>query len=249
MARLLRRGWWVTIYYLSWIAFGSVGLVLNLACLLLLLAPRRAACARGARETIRRLFDFWLRWIHATRVVDIVWHGFDRPLPTGAVYIANHPTLVDATFLLARLPDAICIFKPALMRHPVIGPAAHMAGYVAGNSGVDLVREVAGRIAAGQSLLVFPEGTRTTPGTLLNPFKPGFALIAARAGAPVQAITIRPATELMPRGRPWWRPPATLPTRVDIALDRRWETDPTRSSADVSAEIEQHFRTVLSAPR
>jgi len=45
-------------------------------------------------------------------------------------------------------------------------------GYIAGEKGVDLVREVAARIAAGQSLLIFPEGTRTATGATLGPLKP-----------------------------------------------------------------------------
>jgi len=247
--RLLRsRAWLVGACYASWGVFFLVGLGLNLACAPLLLLPHRARYGHRVRAVIRRLFAFWLGWFHASGVLQVVWHGFETPLPSGCVYIANHPTLLDATFLLARLPEAICIFKPALMRNPAVGPAALMGGYAAGRPGVDLVRDVAGRIAAGQSLLIFPEGTRTGPGETLGPLKPGFALIAARAHAPVQLILIRATPGVAPRGRPWWRPPALLPARVDLFLDRRWDHDPTCSALELTGQVERHLLASLPPP-
>lgn len=244
---MIRRGYHVAVYYASWAIFGGVGLLLNLASLPLLLLPRTATGAARQRRVIRWLFEFWLGWMHATGVVRVTWCGFDRPLAAGTVFIANHPSLVDATFLLARLPDAICIFKPALMRNPAVGPAAILAGYASGVPGVDLVREVAGKIAAGQSLLVFPEGTRTEPGCSLNPLRPGFALIASRAAAPVQLIRVAYSPGMAQKGRAWWKPPLVLPGWFEFTLDRRWEHDPLRSPADLTAEVEEHLRVRLAA--
>ena len=245
MRAALKKIYYVGAYYLSWGWFFSVGIGLNLFSLPLLLLPHRESRGQWMRAVIRRLFDLWVRWFHACNVVRIHWRGFNEPLPTGCVYIANHPTLLDATFLLARLPDAICIFKPALMRNPAIGPPAIMAGYVAGEPGVDLVREIAEKIALGRSLLVFPEGTRTGPGLPLGPVKPGFALIAARAHAPVQLIVIRSTPDLVPRGRPWWRPPSIQPSTVEITLDRRWEYEPGRSPTQLTEEVERYLLQVL----
>ncbi len=242
----LRRAYLVVIYWLSWIVFVAVGLALNVVCAPLLLLPHRERYGPATRGAIRVLFDFWVRWQHATGVVAVDFIGFDRPLPAGTVIIANHPTLVDATFLLSRLPATICIFKPALMRNPAIGPAALMAGYVSGDYGVDLIHDVAERIKAGHSLLIFPEGTRTAAGQTLGNVKSGFALIAARARAPVQLVVIRASPDLARKGRPWWHPPAHLPAFVEFTLDRRWEHDPARTAREFTAEIDQHLRTVLA---
>lgn len=245
--RALRRFWFVVIYYLSWFVFGAVGLALNVGCLVLMLAPRRMRprISPRVRNAIRHLFTLWLKWTHFTRAMPVRWHGFSAPLSRGTVYIANHPSLLDATVLLARLPDAVCIFKPSLMRNPAIGPAAIMAGYAAGQSGVDLVREVAGKIQDGQSLLIFPEGTRTAPRTVLGELRPGFALIASRAQAPVQLITIRGSAGLVPRGRRWWKPPTQLPASMDLTLDRRWEYDPQRTTTQLTEEVAAHLRGIL----
>lgn len=242
------RIYYVLAYYLSWLVFAAVALGLNLVCLLRRPFRRSPHTARRARAVIRWLFDLWVRWFHATGVMRIHWHGFDRPLPAGTVYIANHPCLLDATILLARLPDTVCIFKPRLMKNPAIGTAAIMADYAAGTSGVDLVREVADKIAAGCSLLIFPEGTRTSKGARLEPLKPGFALIAARAQAPVQAVVIRASRGLVPRGRPWWRAPEELPARLDLTLDRRWPKVPEGCSLEFAAEVEAYFLAQIQEP-
>jgi 1-acyl-sn-glycerol-3-phosphate acyltransferase len=244
----LQRGGWIAVYYLSWLLFGAVGLALNAVCVLLLPWPRRAALAPAVRGTIRRLFDGWLRWLHATGLIRVSWHGFDGvTLPQGAVYVANHPSLTDATFLLGRLPAAICLFKPALMRNPALGPAALMAGYVPAGSGLGLVRAASVQVARGQSLLVFPEGTRTSPGQVLNPLRAGFALIAVRARAPVQLVVVRASPGLGARGRGWWPAPTPLPAWVTLTLDRQWPYDPGRTVAELTAQVEGRIREVLNA--
>lgn len=246
MIRRLQRAGRVVLYWLSWLVFLCVGLALNVVCAPLLLLPRRERYGPAVRRVIRALFSGWCRWHAATGVIAVEFVGFDRPLPSGTVVIANHPTITDATFLLARLPDAFCIFKPALMRHPAIGPAALMGGYVSGDFGVDLIRDVAVRIAAGRTLLLFPEGTRTAAGRTLGPLNSGFALIAARAHAPVQLVVIRAAPDLGRKGVPWWHPPSRLPAGIQFTLDQRWEHDPARSVRDLTAAVEQRLRTVLA---
>jgi 1-acyl-sn-glycerol-3-phosphate acyltransferase len=245
----MRRAYYVLAYWLSWILFALVGLLLNLACIPLLLLPRREVRGAAVRAVIRRLFDFWVRWMHASRVVQVTFDGFPAQMPTGTVYIANHPTLVDATFLLARLPDTVCIFKPQLMRNPTIGPAAIMARYVSGDAGVDVMRTAAARVAEGQSLLIFPEGTRTAQaqGEVLGTLKAGFALIASRAHAPVQLVIVRSTPGLAAKGRPWWRPPSTLPAFVSFTWDRRWEYVPDLHAADLKDAVELRLREVLAS--
>jgi 1-acyl-sn-glycerol-3-phosphate acyltransferase len=247
LSRRLLRIYHYPANIVSWALFAAVGVTLNLVCALLLLMPNRARRGTAVRATIRRLFVAWCAWLHATRLIFVRFHGFNPDAMAGpAVYIANHPGLLDATFILSRLPDAICIFKPAIMRNPVLGPAALMAGYVSGDNGVDLIRDVASRVADGHSLLIFPEGTRTVPGTALNPLKPGFALIAARAQVPVRLIIVRAPVDLVPKGWSWWRAPS-FPSQVDITLLEEVETTPGETAAELTARVRQRITAALAA--
>jgi 1-acyl-sn-glycerol-3-phosphate acyltransferase len=232
----------------SWGMFALVGILLNLACVPFLLARNRDRYGPAVRATIRRLFVAWCAWLHATRLIYVRFHGFTPEAMAGpAIYVANHPGLLDATFILSRLPDAICIFKPAIMRNPVLGPAALMGGYASGDNGVDLIRDVAGRVADGRSLLVFPEGTRTVKGSTLNPLRPGFALIAARSRAPVRLIVVRAPRDLVPKGWSWWRAP-TFPAHVNITLLGELDYNPEESAGELTARAAREISAALAAP-
>jgi 1-acyl-sn-glycerol-3-phosphate acyltransferase len=246
MSLFPRRFYLVTIYRLSWILFAVGGVLLNLlVCAPMLLLPGRAKLGSKVRSLIRFLFKLWVQWMHFTGVARIEFHGFETKLTPGTVFIANHPSLLDATFLLAHLPNAACIFKPLLMRNPATGPAAIMAGYVSASGGVDLIREATNILKRGISLLVFPEGTRTLPGQELGKLKGGFAMIAARAEAPVQLILVRTSQELARRGNPWWTAPKELPAVITCSLDRVWLPDPNRSAAELAQEVEAYMNTKL----
>lgn len=237
MIAAVRHAWLAFAYYFSWLLFGLGGLALNLACAPFLLSSRRERHGPRARTATRWMFDLWLRVMHAFGIITVTFHGIDpRTLPRGVVYVANHPSLVDAPFLLARLTDTVCIFKPALLRNPCIAPAALLCGYVSGDAGVDGIRQAAARVSAGQSLLVFPEGTRTAPGAALNPIRPGFVLIARRARAAIQLIHINTGPLMARKGHPWWKLP-TVPGRFDFTLGELIPADVTLSPAALSEHV------------
>jgi 1-acyl-sn-glycerol-3-phosphate acyltransferase len=243
--RTLLRGYHYPANIVSWTLFAAVGIALNVVCAPLLLSPNRTRHGAAVRATIRRLFSAWCAWLHATRLIYVRFHGFTPDALSGpAVYVANHPGLLDATFILSQLPDAICIFKPAIIRNPVLGPAALMAGYASGSNGVDLIRDVAARVTVGRSLLVFPEGTRTAPGVVTNPFKPGFALIAERAHVPVRLIVVRAPRDLVPKGWPWWRAPS-FPAHVDITLIGELDVEPGQSATELTRRAQRQISDVL----
>ena len=247
MIRRISRFRSVFLYYLSWMVFGAVGCVLNLVCAVLLPMPRRQFFATIVRATIKNLFRAWVAWLNVSRTIVVEWVGFEPGcLKPGTVYVANHPTIVDATLIMSRLSDATCIFKPSLMRNPAIGPAAIMAGYVRGDTGLDLIKAAASKVALGQSLLVFPEGTRTAPGTRLGKMQSGYALIAERARSPVRLMVIAATPEIGAKGRPWWPAPSVLPGRFRITLDREWPYEAGRSAAELTQAVEQRICQVLA---
>jgi 1-acyl-sn-glycerol-3-phosphate acyltransferase len=248
VSRKLLRLYHYPANFVSWLLFAAVGIALNIVCMPLLIGGRRARRGAAVRTTIRWLFSAWCKWLHAARLIYVNFHGFDRAALEGpAVYVANHPGLLDATFILSQLPDAICIFKPAIIRNPALGPAAIMAGYACGSNGVDLIRDVAARLAAGRSLLIFPEGTRTAADVKLNPFRPGFAVIAARAHVPVRLILIRAPRDLVPKGWSWWRAPS-FPSQVDITLLGEITLQPDETATGLTARVADQFSAALASP-
>lgn len=247
MPLFIRRIYLVFIYRLSWVFFAVGGTLFNLlVCAPMLILPKREWLGGIVRQQLQLLFKAWVKWMHVTGVARVEFNGFDTALASGTIFIANHPSLLDATFLLARLPDTICIFKPLLMKNPATGPAAIMAGFVSSSGGVDLIREATEKLKSGRSLLVFPEGTRTTPGESVGKLKAGFAMIAERAQAPVQLILVGTSPELARRGSFWWTPPKDLPAAFTCSLDRIWLPDPSRSVQEFTDEVEAYLQVKLN---
>jgi 1-acyl-sn-glycerol-3-phosphate acyltransferase len=227
-------------YYLTLLLFGLAGLELSVLCLLLGWLPATDRTEHFFQRVIHRhfaLFTAWCRWI---RLVWVRYEGFEN-LPRGVVLAANHPALIDITCLLARVPEAVCIFKPAIRRNPVLGAAARRAGYLSSDAGHDLVRRAAEKVAAGHTVIIFPEGTRTPPGQALLPLKPGFVLIAQRAHAPIQLVRITTDSDVLTKGRAWWRLPK-FPAHVSITLGPLLPATADARPKELTAEIEAWFR-------
>jgi len=235
-------------YYFTLAMFGVGGLLLSLVSMLAGGLPATERTERFFQRVIHRLFATFVWWTSLARLFHVRYHGLDqlRRNRRGLVIVANHPSLTDITSLLARVPEAVCIFKPAIRRNPVLGAAARRAGYLASDGGHDLIRRTAEKIAAGNTVIIFPEGTRTPPGVSLLPFKPGFVLMARRAGVPIQLVRIVCSRPVLAKGRAWWKFPP-LPARADVTVGPRLRVDPEANTAAAAAEIEAWFRAPTAA--
>jgi 1-acyl-sn-glycerol-3-phosphate acyltransferase len=237
----LRPAYNLLAYYLTLLLFGVFGLELSVVCVLAGLVPHAERRERLFQRVIHRHFEVFHWWCERAHLVYVRYRGFDRLPRGGAVLVANHPALIDVTCLLARIPEALCIFKPAIRRNPVLGAAARSAGYLSGDGRHELIRTAAEKVAEGNLLLVFPEGTRTPGGQTLLPFKPGFVVIARRANAPIQLVRITTDSDVLTKGRAWWKLPR-FPAHIEVAAGPLIAVDPARETAEVVAGIEAWFR-------
>ena len=160
---------------------------------------------------------------------------------SAGVIVANHPGLLDAFYLLARVPRAFCVFKPAIRRNPLLGAAARRAGYLASDSGVELVRRAVERIGRGAALVIFPEGTRTAADGTVGRLRPGFAAIARHARVRVQLLRIATDRKLFRKGDPWWRLPE-LPVRVTVEVGPSLDAAAAASTEALVADVAAWLR-------
>ena len=245
---ILRAAYMRVGYYVTLAFFGAFGLALSFCCLLCGGLPPTNRTERFFQRRIHQNFSLFIWWIDFARLVQVRFHDLSRLTVgrTGCVFVSNHPSLIDITCLLARVPEAICIFKPAIRRNPVLGAAARRAGYLASDGGFEVLRQAAEKVTAGHNLVVFPEGTRTPVGEKLLPFKPGFVLLARRAGSPLQLVRFVYSHPPLAKGCPWWVPPH-VSTKVDITIGPRLEVAAEANIAAAATEIERWFRATPEA--
>ena len=109
---------------------------------------------------------------------------------------------------LVAQPD--CIVKSQLWRNPFTWGAVRIAGFIDNQAGPELVHAAVASLRAGNNLIVFPEGTRTRPGTPLR-FLRGAANIAARGRVDITPVIFTVSEPTLTKGHPWYRVPRRRP--------------------------------------
>lgn len=246
---LARAGRAVAFYALL-VQLAVMSLAYNLGALLLLPFLRGRRGVAAARAGIARGYRWYFACAQWSGLLVLESAALEplRDAPGGLLVVANHPTMLDAMMLAARLPRGVCIMKAALMRNPFLGAGARLARYICNDSPRGLVRQAVECLREGAQLLMFPEGTRTVHPPI-NPFRPGFTLIAARAGVPIQTVIIETDNPFLGKGWPIWRLPP-LPIVVRARLGDRF--GPEEDHAALLARLERYFAAELggaTAPR
>jgi 1-acyl-sn-glycerol-3-phosphate acyltransferase len=184
---------------------------------------------RRIQRVVARAFRWFLRMLEVTTLYRSAYSEADAaPLrDLGPVMlVANHPTLLDVTVILARTPEACCLVKNSLMNNPLVGRLLRACGHVAAGdgtleAGLEVLEAMRARLHDGFSVLIFPEGTRS-PEDGLHKFRRGAFVIAQRAGVPVVPLFLRCDPPALGKGTPVWRHPRRCPTltvHVGLALD------------------------------
>ncbi len=121
------------------------------------------------------------------------------------IFAGNHASQFDIFAFQGYFPyDFRWIAKKELFRLPVFGQAMHQVGYIAidrshGREAMKSLNDAAAKIAAGKSVLIFPEGTRSADGRLQE-FKTGAILLAIKAGVPIVPMGFNGSYQVLPKG-------------------------------------------------
>lgn len=192
----------------SFVLFGLGGLVLRLVVLPLLgLLPGDALTRRRrARMAISKAFHLHVQFMYYSGVLTYEFQGLDRLGRPGQIIIANHPSLIDVVFLIAHIRDANCIVKQSLWRNPCTRGPVCRAHYISNNGSPDMLEQAAEALRERQTLIVFPEGTRTTPNRA-PVFHRGAAAIALRGARVITPVFISVEPTTLTKAEPWYRIP------------------------------------------
>ncbi len=210
-----------------------------LAAVLYPLLARQRGLALGRRVISRCYGGFWA-FAELTGMIRIESQAMDRFRDeSGLIIAANHPSMMDALILVARLPRSACIMKADLMKNVFLGAGARLARYICNDSPRSMIRLAVSDLQGGGQLVIFPEGTRTTQWPV-NPFNSGVALIAKLAQTPIQAVFIDTDSPYLGKGWPLWRLPP-LPIVFRVRVGERFA--PSADPAALSRQLEQYFAT------
>ena len=156
------------------------------------------------------------------------------PRDRAAVYCSNHQSNVDPPVIFEVVhPRLHILYKAEIDAIPVLARAFRYGGFIPVDrrnkeAALRSIDAGAASLRAGNSFLIFPEGTRSRTAELL-PFKKGGFIMAIKAAAPMVPVAVQGGRDSMRKGS-WIIRPVTVSVRVGatietsgVTLDRRDE--------------------------
>lgn len=145
----------------------------------------------------------WARCILWMSFIPVKIRGLENiDAGRSCIFMSNHQSNFDIPVLLSKLPVQFrWLAKAELFKIPIFGRGMRGAGYISidrsnRKSAFRSLSRAAESIRTGTSVLIFPEGTRSSDGTL-QPFKKGGFMLAVDAGVPVVPIIVRGTYDIM----------------------------------------------------
>lgn len=162
----------------------------------------------GIFDKVPRLWSSLVLWAAGVKVRV---HGLEN-LKSGEphIFASNHVSWFDVPALAKILPRYKFVAKAELFKVPIFGSGMRSVGMIeiqrdnrkAAFGAYELAAE---KIRSGNSVVVFPEGTRGRAYPL-RPFKKGPFVLAIAAGVPIVPIIVHGTIEIMQKGSLWVHP-------------------------------------------
>ncbi|NOX25907.1 MAG: 1-acyl-sn-glycerol-3-phosphate acyltransferase [Deltaproteobacteria bacterium] len=200
-----------------------VPVVTILACTLAIIAT---VIFRASEDGVQVLPRYWAKIISGLAGMRVELQGGENLQPNQPyILAANHQSQFDIFALQGYLHISFrWLAKKELFDIPVFGHGMRQAGYIPidrsrGRQALKSLYAAAERIAAGASVIIFPEGTRSPDGRLRE-FKSGGMVLAIKSGVPIVPVAIRGTHEIMPKGKLLSRPgrvTITIGKPIDIS--------------------------------
>jgi 1-acyl-sn-glycerol-3-phosphate acyltransferase len=228
--------WWRTVFFLI-PAISLYTIVLGSVSVLSTLFDRTGDFGHGCARA-------WSWLILKTTGVSVRVEGLDRIDPKRSyVFAANHQSIYDIPILFASLPFQLRIIaKESLGKIPFLGWHLQRTGHVLvdrSKPGAGTVKKMAKLVAEGHSLIVFPEGTRSTDGIVAR-FKGGSFVIALDAGLPIVPISIAGSRHVMFKGQLMVKP-------GDVSLVVHDPVETAGAGREAARDLASSVRDVVAA--
>ena len=175
--------------------------------------------------------------------IDFIVEGKENLDVETAIILSKHQSTWETLALHSFTPYVHWVFKRELMYIPVFGWALALTDPIAINRGTgrvaikQLITEGTEKLNDGKWMVLFPEGTRTSPGKSQK-YKIGGALLAEKSGYPVIPIAHN-AGEYWPR-HSFIKWPGTINVVIGPAIETKG-----RLAEDINSEVYNWIETTM----
>jgi len=157
--------------------------------------PRMGFWYRAGWSFFRAVFAAFFRWR--------VFNAGHVPDAGPVILAANHASYLDPPLVGSALPRMVVMLaRRSLFRFPGFGRLLrlwHAVPVDPGSGSAAALKTILSRLAAGNAVLIFPEGARSFDGRL-QPARAGLGLVVIKSTAPVVPVRIWGSHETYGRG-------------------------------------------------
>jgi len=243
----INKIWRIFATGLCFVVFGLGGLFLSLFIIPLqkLFVRDINKQKRLARKTVHYSFKFFIALMAFTGIFRFSLHKAQQLKNIqGHLVLTNHPSLIDVVVLISIIPNADCVVKTHLFSNIFLRGVVKNTGYISNADPEGLLHDCQASLAAGNNLIIFPQGTRTKPEEALN-FQRGAANIAIRCQAKITVVLLKVVPTTLTKLEPWYKVPAEkahFSAEVIDKVPELLENDP----AQISKNVREYNRRLES---
>jgi len=247
---MFKSSWEWLLLILGFFYWATVGLLITFLGITLSILLSRQNALKSGRFLLSKAFKFFISFLRITGLLILDDSELKKIANIdGAVIIApNHIALWDAVFIIASLPEVVCIMKGEILRNPFLGGGAQLAGYIPDDSISIMFKRAIQCLDAQEKILLFSEGTRTkNDAKWINPIKSGVALLARKAQVPVLPVFIRSNTRFFEKGWPLYKKPV-FPLHISFTVGDCVYMKADESTRAFNIRLENMYINELSRP-
>lgn len=152
-----------------------------------------------------RIMVWWCRGVALCMGLSFSLHGVEKIIPgTSYIVTANHQGNADILALVTTLPIRFrWVIKKELLKIPLFGQALGGTGAISLDrsdrlKAVQSLQKGSEKLKGGWSVIIYPEGTRSSDENL-QPFKKGAFMMAVQTGIPILPVTCNGAFRVLPK--------------------------------------------------
>jgi len=186
-----------------------MSLIRTLKVLIYTLSESNKIISKMAKEGSHQFFDAGKHWAKkllqkASIEVNIIGENYDKN--KSYIIVANHSSYLDIPVLLAYLDlKFVIMYKKELEKIPIFGKGLELSPFISvirtnPRDAIKSLEKANQMLKENISVLVFPEGTRTSDGSL-GEFKKGATRIAYKGKAEILPVRIDGTFDLMPKNQ------------------------------------------------
>lgn len=253
---MINRYWRIFATGTAFFLFGFGGIILSLLVFPLVRIinlgnehQRRAT----ARKIVHKTFKMFIAYMQLIGIMKLEIENKELlEASKGNIVIANHPSLIDVVVLISIIENADCVVKADLWKNPFLKGVVSNTGYINNEADPDkFMMDCSKTFSDGNNLIVFPEGTRTTPGGKME-FKRGAVNIALRTKTDITPILLCVTPTTLSKELAWYQVPKSrftfkLVVKPEISVQKYLSTNVVSNSVrELTRDLLKYYNEELS---